>query len=141
MKPKEKHPTRKRVLIDIGIGLALFLALMGLRGGFAAADPAERWRCVSDSLFVPGILLAGFGLLVWVGDGGAFDALKFMIQKLFIIVLSDEKRAKYPRTFYDYKTQQEAREKANVSHMLFVGIGFIAAAGIALYLYSRYAPL
>ncbi len=141
MNTEKKKPGLKRVLVALGIGAAMFAAMMAWRGGFTAADPAARWQCISDAFFVPGILLAAFGLLVWVADGGAFDALKFMVQKLFIIILSDEKRAKYPKTFYDYKVQQEAKERAPVSHLLWIGLGFIAAAGVALYVYSRYAPL
>ena len=58
----------KRYAIAAGFGAGVFLLLMATRGGFTASEPAELWQAVSDALFVPGVLLAAFGLELYAGN-------------------------------------------------------------------------
>ena len=49
-----------------------------------------------------------------------------------------EKREALPRTFFDFKTEREARERAKTGHLLITGLVFLALAALALVMYSQY---
>ena len=131
----------KRYAIAAGFGAGVFLLLMATRGGFTASEPAELWQAVSDALFVPGVLLAAFGLLLFAADGGVFDMLKFGLMKAFGFLMSKKKRAAVPDTFYDYKEMRDAKPRAKVAYLLIVGGVMLALAAIALMMYARFEPI
>ena len=130
----------RRYAISAGIGTAIFLLMMFTQGGFTEPDPAVRWRIICDALFVPGVLLAAFGLLLFAAGGGVFDMLKFSVMKAFSVILPKKKREALPKTFFDYKTEREARERTKTGHLLIVGLVFLALAGTALILCGQYDP-
>jgi len=89
-----------------------------------------------DAFFVPGILMFGFGVLVFATNGGTFDMLAFGIRKLFDLFKRDLTKVKY-RTFYDYRAAQREKKRSFLN-FIFVGLGFIIVSVIFLILYSRY---
>ena len=133
-----KKTARKRWLTAMAAGITVFLLLAIFRGGFTAEDPAERWRIICDALFVPGILLMAFGLLLFASRGGVFDMLRFGVQKVIGVILPRKKREALPRTFYDYKTEREGREQIHMGYLLAVGMVFILLAGLALVMYNQF---
>ncbi len=133
-----KKSPLKRYAIACGIGAGLFLLLMITRGGFTATDPAEQWLAICDALFVPGVLLAMTGLLLFAADGGVFDMLKFGVQKALSVIMTKKRREALPATFYDYKEARAARERMPVAFLLITGAVFIVLAAAALAVYSRY---
>ena len=136
-----KGNSRRRYLITAGVGTGIFLLLMLTRGGFSETDPAARWQILCDALFVPGALLASFGLLLFAADGGVFDMLKFGIQKALSVIMTKKKRESLPKTFFDFKTEREAKEKVKTGHLLIVGAVFLVLAVLALVMYSQYEPV
>ena len=136
-----KKSPLKRFAITAAAGTAVFVLLAVTRGGFSASDPAEKWRALSDALFVPGVLLTAFGLLLFAADGGVFDMLKFSVQKVFSVLMTRKRRDALPGTFYDYKEMRDARPRAPVAHLLIVGAVFIVLAAAALAMYSQYEPI
>ena len=128
----------KRYLASAAAGIAIFLLLAFTQGGFTAEDPAEKWRIFCDALFVPGALLTSFGLLLFASKGGVFDMLRFGMQKVIGLILPKKRREALPRTFYDYKTEREARKQTPLGHMLAVGIVFLLLAGLALIMYNQF---
>ena len=133
-----KTPAWKRYLGPAAVGLGLFLLLMISQNGFAEEDPAEKWRIICDALFVPGALLASFGLLLFASKGGVFDMLRFGMQKALSVVLPKKRREALPRTFFDYKTEHEDRERKHMTSTLLVGLAFLLLAGAALVMYSQF---
>ena len=133
-----KGSSWKRYAAAAGLGLGLFLILTFTQGGFVEEDPAVRWRIFCDALFVPGVLLASFGLLLFAAGGGVFDMLKFGVIKAFSVILPKKKREALPRTFFDFKTEREARERAKTGHLLITGLVFLVLAALALVMYSQY---
>ena len=131
----------KRYLITAGIGAAIFLALALLQGAFTEKDDAERWRIICDDLFIPGALLTSFGLLLFAAGGGVFDMLKFGVIKAYSVLMPKKKRDDLPKTFYDFKQEREAKERAKTGHLLVVGIVFLALAALALVMYNRFEPV
>ena len=82
-----KGASRKKYAVAAGIGTAIFLLLTFVQGGFAEEDPEIRWRILCDALFVPGILLGSFGLLLFAAGGGVFDMLKYGTIKAFSFLM------------------------------------------------------
>ena len=137
-----KGASWKRYCITAAVGAGIFLILMLTRGGFIEQeDPADKWRILSDALFVPGILLASFGLLLYAAGGGVFDMLKFGVTKAYSVIMTKKKRESLPKTYFDYKTKREAREKVKTGHLLIVGTAFMLLAAMALVMYSQYDPI
>ena len=131
MKNSAERPLWFRCLITACVGLAMALLLLILRGFFTASAAEERFRILSDALFVPGALILGIGLLIWISGEGEFDMLSFGVKKTFGLILSEEKRSAQPKTLFDYKQQRAAREPASFRHLLIVGLAMILLGGAA----------
>jgi len=54
--------------------------------------------------------------------------------------LPKKKREALPKTFFDYKMEREAKERAKTGHLLIIGLVFLALAGIALIMCGQYDP-
>ena len=131
--------TPRDVLIPLGVGLVLGIVTFMIRGGFTAGDREAFWSALCDALAVPGLLLTCAGLLSVVSGQGAFDAVSFSTRKMFVQILSEEKRKAMPNTYYDYVTmKQEKRQKKPRTH-LYIGLAFLALAAAALAVYLNAA--
>ena len=124
--------TPRDVLIPLGVGLVLGAIVFTAQGGFSAGDAEAFWRAVCDALAIPGLLLTCAGLLSFASGQGAFYGLNFSVRKVFSQILSEEKRNAMPRTFYDYVTlkQEKQRKKPNIT--LYAGLVLLALAAAAL---------
>ena len=136
-----KGVSLRRILITAGVGTGIFLLLMLTRGGFAEPDPAARWMIICDALFVPAALLLSFGLLLFAAGGGVFDMMKFAVTKAYSVILPRKKRELLPKTFFDYKMEREAKERAKTGHLLIVGAVFLALAVLVLIMYNQFDPV
>ena len=131
----------KRYAVTAGIGIGLFLLLTFTQGGFVEPDPAIRWRILCDALFIPGVLLVAFGLLLFAAGGGVFDMLKFSVMKALSVIMTKKRREALPKTFFDFRQEREARDRARTGHLLVIGAVFLILAALALVMYSRFEPL
>lgn len=93
--------------------------------------PAWQVRCWSDALFIPGVLMAGMGGLMWIATTGFFDLLRYAGHVIWVR-FSPTKDIRELETFYDYKLlRTEARAGKPASHMtLIVGFATLGAAFI-----------
>lgn len=89
-----------------------------------------------DAFSVPGAVMLGVGLLVFVTNGGAFDMLAFGVIKLFDLFKRDLTKVKY-RTFYDYREAQKEKNRTFVN-LLIVGGGFLLVGIVFLLVYNFY---
>ena len=134
---KVREPvTPRSILIPLGAGLVLAAVTFTVQGGFSAADTEAFWRAVCDAMTVPGMMLTCLGLLSVVSGQGAFDGLNFSVRKAFSQVLREERRNAMPKTFYDYVTLKQEKQRNKPHTHLYVGLGFLAlaAASLAVYL-------
>ena len=139
MKGSREPVKAKTVIITAGIGLALGLGTWAAQGGFQAQDGEAVWRTLCDALTVPGVLLTGAGLMGVVSGLGAFDGLGFTTRKAFGQILSEEKRAAMPKTYYDYVRVREEKRGKKPRVTLWVGLIFLALAAAALGIWSAAA--
>ena len=92
-------------------------------------DPLSVIKILSDSFFLPGVLLAGASVIGWVASKGTFDMFSYTGHN-FLNVFKRESYLKH-QSFYEYKVaKDEKRKPFNLPRML-VGLGFLTI-GIAL---------
>ncbi len=92
-------------------------------------------QILSDAFFVPGVLLAGVGLIIFASNGGAFDMLGFAVLLFFNLFRKDVNKRKY-KDFYEYR-QAKKDKKRSMAFMLITGLIFIAIAVIFIIVYAN----
>ncbi len=92
----------------------------------------EIMQILSNAFFVPGVFIAGVGLIIFASNGGAFDMLAFGFIRFFDLFRKNCK-GKY-KDFYEYRQSKKDRH-TRMSFMLIVGLAYIAIAVIFLICY------
>lgn len=119
----------------IAAGLCLWIA--AAQGVFELTEPREIFAVLSDAFFVPGVLVAGFGLLYKIAAGGALDGVSFGLKRAFLSLIPGG-RLKKEENYAQYKERKEKRRKnIKIAAPLIVGAVFIVVAAIFLILYSK----
>lgn len=132
-----KRSGKRRIVISMILGAVIAAGVTGIRGGFSATDQKTFLAALCDGCFVAGALLACCGLLVYVADDGFFDMMNYGVQKVLRLVLSEEKQATFPKSFYEFRRMKNAgRKGGNTGFLLVVGLCWIALAVLWLILYS-----
>lgn len=120
-------------LATIIVGVAITLLILNAKDVWHAQTTQIAMQILSDGFFVPGILLAGFGLIIFASAGGVFDMLGFSLYMLVNLFRRDINKRKY-KDFYEYEQSKKDR-KFNMGFMLWIGLAFILIALIFLILY------
>lgn len=123
----------KKYLITSGLGLVGAFCIAISRDIFNQTDPSVIYGILSTSFFVPAVLIAGMGGLVFVSNEGAFDGLTYALTSFFD-VFRKEKKNKY-QTFYDYKQGKGDRDRS-FGFLLITGAGFFVLTGLMQLLYD-----
>ena len=123
----------KKYLITFGAGLAVAFAIAYGNDIFNQTKLYNVFGILTDSFFVPGIMLVGIGGLLFVSNEGMFDSFVYGITS-FADLFRQEKKNKH-RTFYDYK---ESKKDRNISFnfLLISGLVFMVMTGIMYWLYT-----
>lgn len=125
-------------LITATVGIIIFVIVICTKSIWNESETHKIMSTLSDACFVPGVLLAGAGLIVFASNGGAFDMLSFAVIRFFDLFRKDCKNSKY-KDFYEYREAKKDR-KRGMAFMLIVGAVFIAFAGIFLLVYYQTLP-
>ena len=121
-------------IVAAAVVLVAALVLSLVSGVFAEQDASELFIKLCNAFFVPGALMASFGVLVFASNNGAFDMLAFGFIKIADRFRTDVTKAKY-RTFYDYR--QAAKERRHsFGYLLIVGLAAVAVSLIFFALYK-----
>ncbi len=123
-------------IISAVVGIIIFIVIICVQTIWNADGTQEVMGLLSDAFFVPGVLLAGAGLIIFASNGGAFDMLAFAVIRFFDLFRRDVKNKKY-KDFYEYREAKKGN-KRNMAFMLLTGLVFIALAGIFLIVYYQY---
>lgn len=116
-------------------GIVIAVLVLVSKETFSQTATDVIYKDLCDAFFVPGIMIAGFGLLTFASNGGSFDIIRYGLIKLFDLFKRDLTKVKY-RSFYEYrKAQQE--NKRSFAFLLIVGCVFIVAAVVFLILYNN----
>ena len=122
----------KKYLLTICAGLVGAFVVAYSQGIFNATTAVEIFHILSDSFFVPSVLIMGMGGLVFVSNEGAFDGLTFALTS-FADVFRKQKKNKYT-TYYDYKQSKGNRDRS-FGFLLITGVGFFLVSGLMLLFY------
>ena len=121
-------------IISAVIGIAIFVSVICTQQIWNAADTAQTMQILSDAFLVPGVLLAGIGLIIFASNGGAFDMLVYAVIRFFDLFRRDARNKKY-KDFYEYREAKKEKKRSN-SFLLTVGAVFIVFAVIFLIVYE-----
>ena len=118
-------------LISAVIGAAVAILIMFASYKIHTVAPVrenarEIMGILSNAFLVPGVILAGIGLIIFASNGGAFDMLAFAVIRFFDLFKKDVKGK--------YRAAKKDREY-KTTFMLWVGLAFIALAVIFLICY------
>ncbi len=117
------------------VGMVVFTIIVCTKKIWNYNDGKQVLRILSDAFFVPGVILAGVGLLIFASNGGAFDMLSYAFIRFFDLFRRDVRNKKY-KDFYEYREAKKDK-KRGMAFMLIVGVIFIALAGIMLIAYYQ----
>ncbi|MGN0818597.1 MAG: DUF3899 domain-containing protein [Candidatus Coproplasma sp.] len=115
-----------KYIITAAIGLAVALIIMFTHNVTGQESVKPVLTILSDAFFVPGVILAGVGLLVWVSAGGVFDMLAYGAIMFFDLFRKDLSNRKY-KDFYEYR-QAKKEKNRDFGFLLLVGLVFIAVS-------------
>ena len=132
---KEKREERKslkgiivRASLAFTFALAIFLTVffLELYGPFELTWEKNRYRMLSDSFSLGGLLPILFWLLVWVSEKGAFDLIVYSVRKLFSFTFRiHPEKSNLPPTYADYVAIKKDKRKPFHYELLIVGGAFL----------------
>ncbi len=122
-------------VVSAVVGMVVFTIIVCTKKIWNYDDDKQVLRILSDAFFVPGVILAGVGLLIFASNGGAFDMLSYAFIRFFDLFRRDVRNKKY-KDFYEYREAKKDK-KRGMAFMLIVGVIFIALAGIMLIAYYQ----
>lgn len=124
-------------IISAAVGAVVTIIIICAKQVWAAGSTQVVMQILSDAFLVPGVLLAGVGLIIFASNGGAFDMLGFAVLLFFNLFRKDVNKRKY-KDFYEYRESKKDR-KTSMAFMLIVGLFFIALSAVFLIAYF-YSP-
>ncbi|MDD6302451.1 MAG: DUF3899 domain-containing protein [Bacillales bacterium] len=124
-----------KYVITAFIGLSISFAFCLIDRIFTKTSLVDIFHILTNAFFVPGVLLACFGLLVISTNGGTFDMLAYGAIMFFSLFTRGVKR-KY-KTFYDYRLSKADR-KIEFAYLLVVGVIMIGISLIMLALWFKF---
>ncbi|MCI8402087.1 MAG: DUF3899 domain-containing protein [Lachnospiraceae bacterium] len=123
----------KKYLIPALLGAAAVLWVLTIRGFFGPGlGLAQRYMYLSDAFLVPGVMITGVGLLVYVSGEGGLDAVGYGLQFLKPRRLRDTRIQSYQ----DYKLKR-AEKKTPCRFLLRVGAVYLLFSVLFTFLYFR----
>lgn len=122
-------------VVSAVVGMVVFTIIVCTKKIWNYDDGKQVLRILSDAFFVPGVILAGVGLLIFASNGGAFDMLSYAFIRFCDLFRRDVRNKKY-KDFYEYREAKKDK-KRGMAFMLVVGVIFIALAGIMLIAYYQ----
>ena len=119
-------------ITTVAAAIVIFIVLL-IKGIFKEGlEAKEIYLYLTDAFFAIGIIVAGFGLLVFAANSGAFDMLVYGIYRFFTLFKKKPHEVKY-ETFYDYHIAKAEKPKTDFLFMLIVGLVYIGISMIFLY--------
>ncbi len=124
-------PKLKRYLISISVGLLCAFIIMMINDIFEKDSASEVFRILSDSFFVSGVGMTGFGIILFSSSQGLFDMISYGLKTFFQVIKNDHKGRKY-KDFYEYKQARHSEKRESNAYLFIVGLSFIAVAAVCL---------
>lgn len=100
----------------------LFAALYVGNADILNLESEDQLRILSDAFTLPGLLCIFSGLMIWMGNEGAFDGITYVLSYAFHALLPGtlNKRESYK----DYRERKRGKKPAGFAFLLITGVGF-----------------
>ena len=119
------------------VGLAIVLTVFSSKKDVSFGMNQGTMALISDGCFTAGVVLAGIGLLTWIGNDGFFNIFAYGTKAFFSVFSFDSSKRKMKQSYYEYKIDQAGRNKGRYYDVLIVGCTYLIAAGIFNYLFYQ----
>lgn len=123
-------------IVTISLTIILVIIMMVIKGGFKADSTKEFFHLLSDSFFVPGVLIAGVGGLSFLASLGAYDSFGYFFSRFSLhnLFFTNPKKDKYD-SLYDYKKKKEEKGRHWLPYALWTGLGAIGVSILLVVIY------
>lgn len=114
----------KSNLIKYGIsgGICLLLAVAYvISADFLNLELKDQYRILCDAFAIPGMLCIFGGLLVWLGNEGAFDGIGYVLSYAFRAFLPGTRMNKR-ESYKDYLERKRGKRTTGYSFVFVVGL-------------------
>lgn len=134
--PEDRKKLLTGYLICAGILIAGIIGMMFYRQVFVQTDTKTIFGLLSDSFFVPGIIMAGVGGLSKLSALGAYDTFGYLFSRFSLhnFWVTGAKRKKYD-SLYEYKQEKDKKGRSWLPYALWTGLGTCALSLILLIIY------
>ena len=128
----------KSRLLKYGISTAICIAIVVayvLSEKIAYQELVDVYRILSDAFFLPAALFLFSGLMVWLSNEGALDAVGYILSGVirFLIPAGQMKHEKYA----DYVERRREKNVTGYSFLFVVGLICLAATLVFTWLYCQ----
>lgn len=125
--------------VTTAIGLLIAFMVLQARDLWTEDNVKEKIEIFCDALFVSGILLTGFGGLMFCSSKGAFDGISYLFHIFFVGHNWSKTKFKERQTYGEYVEEKNAKRenRVNTSFVLIVGAVFLLASILLLIVYSN----
>ncbi|MBS7261987.1 MAG: DUF3899 domain-containing protein [Eubacteriales bacterium] len=130
---EQPNKTGKKIVIPAAAGAVIMLGVAFLTGLASAENAQMVFRRLCDGAFAAGVILAGFGGLLFASNEGQFDILSFGVKQV-IRSFTRKDLSQDRQTFYDYRAEK-SKHKRPVRYILLVGAGYLLLSGVFLAIY------
>lgn len=115
-------------LVAVGISLGYMFG-----EGITSAALVDVYRILSDAFTLPALLCLFSGLMVWLSNEGALDAIGYIVSSVvrFLIPFGGLKHEKYS----DYVERQKEKRLSGYGFLFVIGLILLAASLVFMGLY------
>lgn len=120
-------------LITTIVGAIVSVIVICVGRVWTIVETREIFGLLSNAFFVPGVLIAGVGLIIFASNGGAFYMLGYGMHMFVNKFRRDLSKRKY-KDFYEYQ-EEKKKKKIKFGFLLAVGGAFIVLAVVMIIVY------
>ena len=125
--------------VTTAIGLLIAFMVLQAKDLWTTDDVKERVEIFCDALFVSGILITGFGGLLFCSSKGAFDGISYLFHIFLVGHNWSKTKFRERQTYGEYVEEKNAKRenRINTNFVLIVGAVFLLTSIVLLIVYSN----
>ncbi|MBQ1368461.1 MAG: DUF3899 domain-containing protein [Firmicutes bacterium] len=126
---------------------AAYFVISGVASGDAVLSSVQkdailsfaRLRIMADAFFAAGVLVFGFGGIIFVAQEGAFDGVAYSVRQLGALFQLGRQWGSKHESYREYKERVAKRPKNKFAHLMIIGALLLIIAFIFVQLFNRTA--
>ena len=125
----------KRYVIPSVIAVIVAVAICIKSNIFALETSAEVFTVLSNACAIPGFVMFGIGILIWVADEGLFNGISYGLKTVGRSLSARKGEKIKDEEFYEYNARQRAKNH-EFKHLLIIGGVFVVLSIVFAFLYG-----